>query len=107
MAMSIRNDILYIGLGSHVAAIQASTGQEIWRTKLKWGASYTTVSVRPEGLFAGASGHLFCLDPATGAIRWHNKLEGLGSGLIAFSDAEFPVIAAASAAAAAAAGSGA
>ncbi len=103
--MSIRNDILYIGIGSHVAAIQASTGQEIWRTKLKWGASYTTVSVRPEGIFAGASGHLFCLDPATGAIRWENKLEGLGVGLIAFGDdAQFSAFASAAAAAAAASG---
>ena len=104
--MSIRNDILYIGIGSHVAAIQASTGQEIWRTKLKWGSSYTTVSVRPEGIFAGASGHLFCLDPATGAIRWQNKLEGLGVGLIAFSDSEFTAQASAAAAAAHAANAG-
>lgn len=80
-------DVLYIGIGSHVAAIQASTGEEIWRTKLKFGGSYATVSLRPEGLFAGVSGHLFCLDPATGAIRWHNKLEGLGSGVISFGDA--------------------
>jgi outer membrane protein assembly factor BamB len=100
----IRRDVLYIGLGNHVAAIQASTGEELWRTKLKFGGSYTTVSVRPDGLFAGVSGHLYCLDPANGDVRWHNKLEGLGSGIISFGDhTEVATMVSARAAAAAAA----
>lgn len=102
----IRSDVLYIGIGSHVAAIQALTGKELWRTKLKRGASYTTVSIRRDGLFAGASGHLYCLDPTTGAIRWHSELPGLGMGLITFGNTD-PAAAASAADAASAAAAGA
>jgi outer membrane protein assembly factor BamB len=99
--MSIPKDVLYIGIGRHVVAIQMSTGQELWRTKLKMSASYTTITVRPEGIFAGANGHLFCLDPATGAIRLRNALDGLGHSIISFGEPS-TVTAMASAAAAAA-----
>ncbi len=78
-------DRLYIGIGGHIVAIQASTGEEIWRTKLRR-TSFVTVCVRPGAVFGGAAGHLYCLDPATGAIRWHNGLDGLGTSLVSFGD---------------------
>jgi outer membrane protein assembly factor BamB len=86
--MMIQRDVLYIGLGSYVAAIQASTGTQLWRTKLGMGGGYTTISLRPEGLFAGRSGHLYSLDPATGEIRWHNRLDGMGQSIISFGDSQ-------------------
>ena len=88
-------DRLFIGIGGHVVAIQASTGQEIWRTKLRR-SSFVTVLVRKDAVFGGAAGHLYCLDPATGGIRWHNGLDGLGTSLVSFGD---PVSAAAAIAA--------
>jgi outer membrane protein assembly factor BamB len=78
-------DRLYIGIGGHIVAIQASTGEEIWRTKLRR-TSFVTVCVRPGAIFGGAAGHLYCLDPATGALRWHNGLDGLGTSLVSFGD---------------------
>jgi outer membrane protein assembly factor BamB len=78
-------ETIYIGIGGHVAAIDTTTGEELWRTKLKRN-SYITVLVRPNAVFGAASGELFCLDPATGAIRWRNGLPGLGTGIIAFGD---------------------
>ncbi len=99
-------DRLYIGIGGHVVAIEASTGQELWRTKLRR-TSFVTVMVRNDAIFGGAAGHLYCLDPATGAIRWHNGLDGLGTSLVSFGDpvAAAAAIAAQQAAAAAAAAS--
>jgi outer membrane protein assembly factor BamB len=88
-------DRLYIGIGGHIVAIQASTGEEIWRTKLRR-SSFVTVCVRPGAVFGGAAGHLYCLDPGTGAIRWHNGLDGLGTSLVSFGD---PIAAAAAIAA--------
>jgi outer membrane protein assembly factor BamB len=75
--------ILYIGIGSHAVALDAATGTELWRTKLK---TTTLVTVQHEGsrLFAGAAGELFCLDAATGEILWRNRLKGLGTGLVTF-----------------------
>lgn len=78
-----RADHLYIGVGGHAVAIDARTGEELWRTKLKTGA---TVTVHPVGarVFAGANGELYCLDAASGNILWHNKLPGLGLGILTF-----------------------
>jgi outer membrane protein assembly factor BamB len=72
---------LYIGASGKVLALDANTGAEIWRTRLK--SSGTVLLLRDDThLYASVSGELFCLDPANGAIRWHNKLKGLGLGLV-------------------------
>ena len=79
-------DTLYIGIGGHLVAVAASSGEELWRCKLK-GSSYVTVSVRRTAVYAGAAGELFCVDPSSGRIRWQNRLPALGRGVIAFGDA--------------------
>lgn len=99
MARSRKSDVVYIGVGSHVVALQASSGEELWRTKLK-GTSYVTLHREGDVIFAGASGELFCLDASSGEIRWHNKLKGLGLGLVTFTSSD-PTSAASAAAAAA------
>jgi len=81
--MARSNEPVIIGVGSHVVAIDPSTGTEIWRTKLKM-AGLVTVSVAGRRVYAGASGELFCLDVATGDILWRNRLKGLGMGVVAF-----------------------
>jgi outer membrane protein assembly factor BamB len=78
-----KTDVLYIGIGGHAAAIDAATGSELWRTKLKT-APFVTVQQAGGRLCAGAGGELFCLDVATGQVLWRNRLKGLGTGLIAF-----------------------
>ncbi|MCC7054564.1 MAG: PQQ-binding-like beta-propeller repeat protein [Gemmatimonadaceae bacterium] len=77
---------MVIGIGGHAVRIDASTGNEVWRTKLKT-TSFTTVMVEDGRVYAGAGGELFCLDLRTGEILWRNKLKGLGMGVIAFSGA--------------------
>lgn len=72
---------LVIGVGGHVVAIERSTGEEKWRTRLK-SASIVTILVDGPLVFAGAGGELFCLALATGEILWHNKLKGLGLSLV-------------------------
>lgn len=93
--MGTLNDVLYIGIGSHVVAIQTSTGEELWRTRLKR-SGYVTIAERPGAIYGGAAGHLFCLDPSTGAIRWQNRLDGLGTGLVTFGGDDSTAAAAAS-----------
>ena len=41
MVRSRRQDVLYIGVGSHAVAIHAASGEELWRTRLKT-ASFVT-----------------------------------------------------------------
>lgn len=78
-----KSEPLFIGVGGHVVAIDAATGAELWRTKLKSNSIVTILAVGAR-VFAGAGGELFCLDPRNGGIFWHNKLKGLGLGLVAF-----------------------
>ena len=78
---------LYIGIGSHVVALDTSSGDELWRTKTK-SSSYVTVCVIGDRVYAGAGGELFCLNATSGLVIWRNKLKGLGTGLVAFAGAE-------------------
>jgi outer membrane protein assembly factor BamB len=81
-----RPELLYIGVGSHVVAINTVDGTEVWRTKLK-ASAYVTLYHTGGRLYAGAAGEVFCVDGQTGAILWHNKLKGLGTGIVAFGSA--------------------
>ena len=73
--------LLFIGASGKVLALDAATGTEIWRTKLK--GSGTVLLYRGDShLYATVSGELFCLDPDGGSVRWHNKLKGLGLGIV-------------------------
>jgi outer membrane protein assembly factor BamB len=93
---------LIIGVGGHAVAVDAATGEEAWRTKLK-SSSYVTVRESTDRVYAGAGGELFCLDKANGRLLWRNKLKGLGLGLVAFAGDDDLAAAAASEAAARAA----
>lgn len=74
-------DRIFIGAGGHVVALEASTGREVWRTKLK-GSGFVTAGLLGERLLAATGGRLYALDPVTGAILWENPLKGLGFGLV-------------------------
>ncbi|SET50206.1 outer membrane protein assembly factor BamB family protein [Thalassotalea agarivorans] len=74
---------LYLGIKGQVVAINKSTGQIVWQTKLKT-SSITNVCIEQDKIFAHAGGHLFCLDAALGSILWTNKLSGLGYGSCLF-----------------------
>ena len=78
---------LYIGIGSHVVALDAISGEEIWRTKIK-SSSFVTICVMDGSVYAGAGGELFCLNASSGEIVWTNKLKLLGHGLIAFAGSD-------------------
>lgn len=74
---------LIIGSYGYVARIDATTGEEVWRTKLLPGVfggtsgTDVTVLVRSPLVFAGTNGNLFCLDLNTGQVLWRNELKGM------------------------------
>jgi outer membrane protein assembly factor BamB len=72
-------NFVYLGVKAHVVCINAVTGEEIWRTKIK--RSQLISIVVEEGLIvAHAGGQLFGLDKSSGKVLWNNKLPGLGYG---------------------------
>jgi outer membrane protein assembly factor BamB len=74
-------DRVVIGVGGHAVALDAVTGAELWRTKLK-SSGVVTVALTGTRVLAGTGGELFCLDAYTGRILWQNKLKGLGLGIV-------------------------
>jgi outer membrane protein assembly factor BamB len=100
--MSHAGGPLFLGIGGHVVAIDAATGEETWRTRLK-ATTFTTVWSDGTRVYAGALGEVFCLDAATGHVLWHNPLKGLGRGIVAFPGGGVEAAAALAAAQAAAA----
>ena len=77
--MSRKRERLYVGSRRYVAALDAQTGEEIWRTKFPSGSSAVVTMLLKEGrLFVGHSGHAYCLEAGTGAILWTNELPKMG-----------------------------
>lgn len=83
---------IYLGVGSHVVALDSTDGQELWRTRLK-GSSFITILPAGDRVFAGAGGEAFCLDGATGKVLWRNRLKGLGISLVSLGGASDPMLA--------------
>lgn len=85
----MEKNILIIGCNGYVSAINAGSGQELWRTKLRdgllGGSRGSDVSVLIDGgqIFAGCYGRIYALDAASGNILWDNELKGMGYNEVA------------------------
>lgn len=74
---------IYLGMKGSVMAIERSSGQTTWETKLN-GSGMVNV-VWDEGLlFAHTRGELYCVAPHDGKILWKNELPGKGYGMGTF-----------------------
>ena len=72
---------LFLGVNGTVLAVDRTSGQELWRSRLK-GGDFVNVVLNGGDLFAATHGELYCLDIATGHVRWHTPLKKLGRGLV-------------------------
>ena len=72
---------IFIGGRGTVLAIDRTSGQEVWRSRLK-GRDFVNVVLNGGDLYAATRGELYCLDVAAGNVRWHVPLKGLGGGLV-------------------------
>lgn len=73
-------ELMYLATRRHVVALDAASGEEVWRTKLPHGDSIGAMSllVRGDRVFVGGCGHVHCLRAATGEVVWSNDLPKLG-----------------------------
>lgn len=98
-------DTLYIGTGRTVLALDAKTGEERWRAKLKSvSGSIVTLLLKDNHLYVGHGGWVYCLSTDDGAIIWKNGLPKTGyyAVMLAMEGAEGNSVSAAAAAAKAA-----
>jgi outer membrane protein assembly factor BamB len=77
---------VFLGVHGEVIALDRTTGQELWSTKLG-GSDFVNLLVDQDGIIATSKGQVFCLDVATGQLLWKNDLPGLGWGLITIATA--------------------
>jgi outer membrane protein assembly factor BamB len=74
------SDLVFVGIGRSVVALNGSTGEQVWATRLK-GYDFVNVVLDGGRILATSCGEIFCLDPLTGHLLWHNRLKGFGTGL--------------------------
>jgi outer membrane protein assembly factor BamB len=77
---------VFVGVHGEVVALDRTTGQELWSTKLA-GSHFVNLLVDQDRIIATSKGEVFCLDAATGRILWKNSLPGMGLGLITIATA--------------------
>ena len=82
--------LIFVGIKNSVVALDARTGEEVWRVKLRGMTDFVTVHWDGEFLVAATYGELFGLDSRDGTITWHNKMKGLGLGLVSLASSRAP-----------------
>lgn len=76
-----KESMIHLGIGGHAVILDAASGEEIRRTRVKRVGGTVTGVVAVDGrILVTASGELFCLDGPTGEPLWHAPLKGLGQG---------------------------
>ena len=73
-------DVLFVGMGGAVYALNKLTGVRLWRTALG-GAGPVLILVEENQLYASTAGHVCRIDPTTGNLLWDNAMPGAGFGL--------------------------
>jgi outer membrane protein assembly factor BamB len=82
--------LIFVGIKNSVIAVDARTGDEVWRAKLRGMTDFVTVLWDGEFLVAATYGEVFGLDWRDGTITWHNKMKGLGLGLVTLASSRAP-----------------
>jgi outer membrane protein assembly factor BamB len=80
------SDLVFVGAGGAVSAVNKRTGQTLWQTTLR--GSFVVLLVEDDQVFAHANGWLHALDARTGLVRWVNKLPGMGYNVASLATAQ-------------------
>jgi outer membrane protein assembly factor BamB len=99
-APTVVDEVVYAGSATSVHALDAATGQTLWRTTLApsdWAISWSGVAVHEGLAVIGAANdhlHLAALDARTGALRWRRggrDFAGVSSTPVVAADRVFAV----------------
>lgn len=73
------HDLLFIGSGRTVAALDRLTGKTVWRIKLpRLFGSPLTLMTHGSELYAGRGGYVYCIDQRNGTILWERGVNSSG-----------------------------
>ncbi|KAI7852584.1 quinon protein alcohol dehydrogenase-like superfamily [Circinella umbellata] len=79
-----QRQVLILGTGGHVLAIDAKNGLELWRFDCpRGGSKIPSTLVDPQGtlVYVGCGTRLYCLDVMNGNLKWKVKVSNSMSGL--------------------------
>ena len=75
-------DIVFVGFGSRVAALDRTDGQVLWKWKSPKGrCQFVSLLLDGDRLIVSVHGYMYCLDPLTGGQLWSNPMDGFGFGI--------------------------
>jgi outer membrane protein assembly factor BamB len=77
----MRDNLVFVGFHSRVAALERDSGGVVWKWQSPKGSGYVTLLLDGDRLIVSVMGYTYCLDPATGGELWFNELEGMGTGV--------------------------
>ena len=77
---------VFLGVCGEVVALDRTTGQELWSTKLA-GSDFVNLVLDQDRIIATTRGKAFCIDTTTGQLLWHNDLPGMGLGMVSIATA--------------------
>ena len=77
---------VFLGVHGEVVALDRTTGQELWHTKLA-GSDFVNLLLDGDRIIETTKGKAFCIDAGTGQLLWRNDLPGLGLGLVSIATA--------------------
>lgn len=74
-------DLLFVGTGRLVAALDRFTGRPVWLRKLPRLFSGGLITLMSDGqeVYVGRGGYVYCLDRTTGEVLWERGVGSSGS----------------------------
>lgn len=92
VAPTVADGAVFVGEAMRARALEAESGEELWRTDLVTARSSAPTFEQEEGvLYVGCGEHVFRLDAETGEIEWQRDVFGEASNPIALYR-EHPVV---------------
>ena len=71
-------NMIFVGLGKRVAALDRKTGEIIWEWKAPKGGGYVCLLLEGDRLIVSVSGYVYYLDARIGDQLWMNPMKGFG-----------------------------
>jgi outer membrane protein assembly factor BamB len=74
--MASKSETIFVGTRGFVAALDAESGEQVWRTRFPTCAASSQLTMLLKGgrLFVGYADRAYCLESNTGAILWTNDV---------------------------------
>ncbi len=76
-------ELLFVGSGRWVTALDRFSGRPVWRRKLpRFFGGLITLTASEGELYVGRGGYVYCLDSHTGEVMWERGVGSAGATVL-------------------------